>query len=48
MVAIVDLTVALRQLDAAIDKAANPETEPPKPTAREILLREHLKRQGEA
>jgi hypothetical protein len=34
---IVDLTVALRQLDAAIDKAAAGEPEPPKKTAREIL-----------
>ena len=46
---IIDLTVAMHDVDAAIAKAANPETEPrepPKKTPREIL-RDHQRRQGE-
>jgi hypothetical protein len=46
LVMVFDLTAALRQLDTAIAKAANPDPELPQKTPREIL-RAHMRRQGE-
>jgi hypothetical protein len=47
LVMVFDLSAALAKLDRLIDKAANPEPEPPKPKTAQEILRDHMRQRGE-